>query len=123
MNSNSDLVSWFFILLSLAVGLSYIGLVLNKPETTVTQNLPAPTYQPTSNQPIKEPVPFGTFQTWQCFSNEQGGQKCVDVFNNQGLPFSSNYKPTIQKKLSHVPVWKCNSNSCVDVYNFVGQAF
>jgi hypothetical protein len=63
------------------------------------------------------------FQTWQCFPNTQGKQECFDVFNNIGLPFTSDNKPTIQQKIVHVPVWQCDSKTCIDVYNFIGKAF
>jgi hypothetical protein len=121
---DSDAITWFFILIALGTGVVYVVLVLNQqdqpqeppPTQPISQNrLYSPAVSPTTIQ--------GEMQTWQCFTNAQGKQQCSNVFNNQGLPYTSYDRTQIQQKMTHAPVWQCTPSGCTDIYNFIGKAF
>ena len=121
MEYNSSLVSWFFVLLALVFSLSYVSIQLAQPAPTPPAVTPPPTTPPPAVTPPTQTsfAMEGTYQNWQCNDT----QSCYDVFNNQGLPFTSDNKPIIQQKQLGQPVWKCDEKGCVDVFNFVGPAF
>jgi len=72
--------------------------------------------------PISNPS-RGKLQTWQCFPQTDGTDKCANVFDYQGLPYMSENREILQKRINHTPVWTCSESGCSDVYNFIGKAF
>lgn len=115
-------LSVVFILVITSVAVAYYFYNAKKPKTNSTQARPLSDL-PSETLPLATLPSTGQLQTWQCFTKSDGTEQCANVFNNQGLPYTSVDRTVLQERKNYTPVWLCSTSGCFDVYNFIGKAF
>ena len=120
---SKGLLSVVFILVIIGVSVYYLMQDSPaRPPPVVKQSVAKQSIPSQIKLPISNPS-RGKLQTWQCFPHTDGTEKCANVFDYQGLPYMSENREILQKKINHTPVWTCSESGCSDVYNFIGKAF